>query len=69
MGTLVFLCPSTGHTVFTGIETDAVSFRDIPRVTTYLSCPHCPAPHRMLDVQAWLGDVNGKPLQESRVGT
>jgi hypothetical protein len=31
MGTLVFVCPTTGHQVSTGVEVDRSSFKSLPR--------------------------------------
>ena len=34
MGTLVFVCPTTGHEVSTGVEVDRTSFKSLPRTKT-----------------------------------
>ena len=56
MGTLVFVCPATGFEVFTGLEMDHDSFAALPSVLPDLSCPHCPKPHQLSEVTAWLAE-------------
>ena len=34
MWTLVFVCPTTGHEVSTGVEVDRLSFKSLPRTKT-----------------------------------
>ena len=34
MGTLIFVCPTTGHQVSTGVEVDRSSYRNLPRTKT-----------------------------------
>ena len=36
MGTLVFVCPTTGHE---GLEVDRLSFKSLPRTKTAIFCP------------------------------
>jgi hypothetical protein len=61
MGTLVFECPATGTQVSTGIEVDPGSFKSLSPQTTYLHCPHCPTPHLLGVVRAWLSNVEKPP--------
>ena len=56
MGTLVFVCPITGFEVFTGLEMDQSTFADLPSVLPDIRCPHCPKPHQLSDVTAWLAE-------------
>ena len=56
MGTLVFVCPVTGLEVFTGLEMDQSTFADLPSVLPDIRCPHCPKPHQLSDVTAWLAE-------------
>jgi hypothetical protein len=56
MATLMFECPANGAPVSTRVEVDATSFYSLSPHTTYLSCPHCPAPHLLGDVRAWLSE-------------
>lgn len=56
MGTLLFVCPTTGQQTSTGIEIDRSSFKNLPRHTTELACPHCGKRHVLSRVWAWLGD-------------
>ena len=34
MGTLIFVCPTTGHQVSTGVEVDRSSYKRLPRTKT-----------------------------------
>jgi hypothetical protein len=54
MGTFVFVCPTTGQHVSTGIEVDRASFKSLPRTTTEISCPRCRDNHLLSRVWAWL---------------
>jgi len=54
MDTLVFVCPSTGHEVSSGIEIDRSSFKSLPRTKTAISCPHCRENHLLSAIWAWL---------------
>ena len=44
MGTLVFVCPTTGLEVFTGLEMDFDTFADLPSVLPDILCPLSQAP-------------------------
>jgi hypothetical protein len=59
MGTLVFVCPTTGHEVSTGVEVDRLSFKSLPRTKTAILCPRCRENHMLATVWAWL--VDGVP--------
>ena len=54
MGTLVFVCPTTGLEVFTGLEMDFDTFADLPSVLPDIRCPHCSKPHQLRHVAARL---------------
>ncbi len=57
MAVLKFLCPTSGNEVDTGLDLDARTFAGLLRDHTKLSCPHCPNPHLLATVQAWLGEL------------
>ena len=50
MGTLVFVCPTTGQEVSTGIEVDRTSFKGLPRTRTAIFCPRCRKNHKVSDL-------------------
>ena len=54
MSTLVFVCPTTGQQISTGIEIDRSSYSSLPRTKTQLSCPRCHNDHLLASVWAWL---------------
>jgi hypothetical protein len=54
MGTLIFVCPTTGHQVSTGVEVDRSSYRNLPRTKTAIFCPRCRENHSLSRVWAWL---------------
>jgi hypothetical protein len=54
MGTLVFVCPTTGHQVSTGVEVDRSSFKSLPRTKTAIFCPCCHKNHLLSRIWAWL---------------
>jgi hypothetical protein len=45
MAMVMITCPTTGHLVPTGIETDPASIALIPPVNTHLTCPACDHNH------------------------
>ena len=45
MGTLIFVCPTTGHQVSTGVEVDRSSYKMLPRTKTAIFCPRCHKNH------------------------
>jgi hypothetical protein len=53
MGVLKFICPATGEEVSTGVDVEAESFERLPS-SVPLDCPHCPAPHALGTVNAWV---------------
>ena len=56
MGTLVFVCLTTGHEVSTGVEIDRSSFKSLPRTKTSIFCPRCRKSHKLSVIWAWLAD-------------
>jgi hypothetical protein len=56
MGTLVFVCPTTGHEVSTGVEVDRSSYKRLPRTKTAVFCPRCCKNHILAAIWAWLVD-------------
>ena len=63
MGTLVFVCPTTGLEVITGLEMDFDTFADLPSVLPDIRCPHCPKPHQLRSLPAWLKACAGRTRQ------
>ena len=53
MGTLIFVCPTTGHQVSTGVEVDRSSFKSLPTKTS-IFCPRCGKNHLLSRIWAWL---------------
>ena len=53
---LKFICPVNGKQVDTDIDLDEDSFASLHDFTE-LGCPHCADPHRLDNVQSWLGDT------------
>jgi hypothetical protein len=56
MGTLIFVCPTTGHQVSTSVEVDRSSYKRLPRTNTAIFCPHCRKNHLLSRIWAWLDD-------------
>jgi hypothetical protein len=59
MGTLIFVCPTTGHQVSTGVELDRTSFKSLPRTKTAIFCPRCHEEHLLSRIWAWLDSNDG----------
>ena len=56
MGTLVFVCPTTGHEVSTGVEVDRSSYKRLSRTKTAVFCPRCRKNHILAAIWVWLVD-------------
>ena len=54
MGTLVFVCPTTGHEVSTGVEVDRSNYKRLSRTKTAIFCPRCRKNHMLSVTWAWL---------------
>ena len=60
MGAVMIACPHTGKVLYTGIDTDAVTFNRLPDVPTPSPCPYCGFEHMWWKREAWLSDpTNG----------
>lgn len=66
MGTLIFVCPTTGHEVSTGLEMDVSTFATLPSVLPDIRCPHCSKPHELSELAVWLADGDGRIFGDSR---
>jgi hypothetical protein len=62
MGTLVFVCPSTGQEVSTGIDIDRASYRKLSRTKNAIGCPRCRKNHELSTIWVWL--VSEYPADE-----
>jgi hypothetical protein len=56
MGTLVFVCPTSGREVFTGLEIDPASFQGLPKVLAEIKCADCGGTHNLFEVESRLVD-------------
>jgi hypothetical protein len=54
MGTLVLVCPTTGHQVSTGVEVDRSSFKSLPRTRIAILCPRCCKNQLLSRLWTWL---------------
>jgi hypothetical protein len=55
MGTLVFVCPTMGAEVSTGLAMELATRQQLELSKVY--CPHCCQQHQMADIPYWLGKV------------
>ena len=60
MGMLFTTCPVTGQEIFTGIETDTLSFSRTPAFVGKVRCPICKAEHSWSKETAWLREGGGE---------
>ena len=58
---IVFTCPNTGHDVSSGILTDELSFKVLPRRKMSVHCSECGAEH-----QWWVAEDKLGPLEDVR---
>jgi hypothetical protein len=62
MGTLGFVCPTTGREVDTGIEVDSLSFTSLH--SEQLGCPECLETHQLSLIKAC-----SRPARAARVSS
>ena len=55
MGTLGFVCPTTGRKVDTGIEVDSLSFTSLH--SEQLGCPECLETHQLSLIKVWVAET------------
>jgi hypothetical protein len=65
MGTLVFVCPTTGHEVSTGVEIDRSNYKSLSRTKTSVFCPRCRKSLMLAAIWAWLVDEVPESPDES----
>ncbi len=56
MSTVMIKCPTTGTSIPTGIETEPLSFLQLPDMISRARCPHCGLDHAWWKREAWLED-------------
>jgi len=69
VGMIMITCPSTGHAISTGMETDAASFRRSPVFFGRTHCPHCQAMHQWFAMDAWVDETCHQTLDNGPVAT
>jgi hypothetical protein len=66
MGTLAFVCPVTGESVFTDLDIDSRSYSSIAKNRlSQLRCPQCGEPHELAEVVSWLAEDYETPSPEA----
>ena len=65
MGTLIFVCPTTGHQVSAGVEVDRSSYKSLPRTKTTIFCPRCRKSHLLSRIWAWLDSNDPNPVTDA----
>jgi len=69
MSAVMIKCPVTGKAVSTAIETEASSFRRLPKVAAHMRCPACGRDHEWTVSSAWLSGeprlVAKRPVQKT----
>ena len=63
MSVVMIRCPDTGEEISTGIDTDSLTFRRLPRVASRIMCPACGKEHVWVKDAAWL---NGQSIGAER---
>ena len=61
MGAIMILCPTTGQSAATGIETDSYSFKQLPDVLSRSRCPVCGHENSWWKHEAWMWIVSTGP--------
>jgi hypothetical protein len=58
-------CPSTGAAIWTGLKTEWVLLRSLPRVLIPLRCPVCGQLHKWDARHAWVGPTSSPPNHDN----
>ena len=66
MGALIFVCPTSGHEVSTGLEIDSDSYRALPKVLAEIKCPACGLIHNLYEVDARLADESSDGTERTK---
>jgi hypothetical protein len=66
MGTLFFVCPTTGMEVSSGIEIDADSYKELPNGLSEILCPKCRQRHVLSEVGARLAQAGLSPCKATQ---
>jgi hypothetical protein len=61
MSALIFVCPTSGREVFTGLEIDQASFKGLPEILADIKCPDCGGTHNLFHVESRLVDEGSTP--------
>jgi hypothetical protein len=62
MGVLVFVCPTSGHEVVTGLEIDPASYKGLQKESAEIKCSDCGHTHNLFQIEARLLDDNLKSI-------
>ncbi len=54
MSDIMIKCPTTGREVSVGIDTDQISFSQLPNIPASMTCPECGEAHVWSKGEAWL---------------
>ena len=66
MGTLAFVCPATGKSVFTDLEIDRCIYSSILKTRlSHMRCSQCGEPHNLSEVVSWLAEDYETPQPEA----
>jgi RNase P subunit RPR2 len=57
MESLKFICPTTGHVIDSGVETDAKTLRTIAAEKLQMRCPRCGGIHRFPIKEGFVADA------------
>lgn len=63
MADIFVRCPRTGATVPTGLKTEWVLLKSLPRVAVPMRCPACGQMHKWKPDDAWIGSA--RPTSEA----
>jgi hypothetical protein len=58
MGMLVFVCPTSGNEVVTGLEIDPTSYQGLKNETAEIRCSACGLSHNFFQIETRLVDDN-----------
>jgi hypothetical protein len=58
MGIIMFMCPSTGNAISTGIEVDKGKFNRTPVFIGHTKCPICKIDHEWFARDVWVSELD-----------
>jgi hypothetical protein len=68
MGIIMFMCPSTGKAISTGIEVERAKFNRTPVFIGHTECPICKIDHEWFARDVWVSELDSNDADQLGCG-